>query len=176
MAKNSLIISEKQKYGAGAESMPATGAGVKGGKPSKPKARKFAPVIELTSDQIAAFGLESATQGQTGCAMIHYTVKSVSSGGPSYGDELPDAEAKSNERVTLSITHVDPDCEAPEGDEEGEDDDVGGEAEKDDETDEGTGGADEGDASTDDTEDDDDSPKAAPKEKVSPADALGDDE
>lgn len=163
MAKNSLIIGEKEKYGDDSPmSMPG-----EGGKKTKPKQRKFAPSIQLTASQVAAFGLEDATQGQTGCAMIHYVVKGVDAGGSSYGDELPDT-SKSKKKVSISITHVDPDCET--AGREGKDEDAEDEESPDDEAPTGA------DSEDEEAEDEDTKPKAPDKETMSPADALGDGE
>lgn len=157
MAKNSLIIGEDEKYGKSSEGpvMP--------GEKSKAKKRKFAPSIQLTASQIEAFGLDDATQGQTGCALIHYIVKAVDAGGSGYGDELPDP--KQDKKVSISITHVNPDCES-----------AGGEDNEDDAEDEKAADDDSPptvDSDDDDAEDEESAPKAPSKETMSPADALG---
>jgi hypothetical protein len=172
MAKNSLIISDDEKYGRSPSSMLAepspAAAAPAGAKNKKPKSPKHAPTLDLTASQVDSFGLDGATVGQTGCAMIHYTVKSCSAG-ESYGTEVP--VASSNKKVCISITHVDPDCEAP-ADEEGGEGGKGGE----DEEDEGIGGADEADSSDEAAEEDDTKPKAPTKETLSPSAALGEED
>lgn len=165
MAKKSLIISDKEKYG---DSMAATIAG--SGKKGKPSEPKHAPVMDLTSSQVKAFGLETAQVDQTGCAMIHYIVKSASAG-DSYGDAVVKGSGK--KKVSIQITHVDPDCEAPAEDGEGseEGDGESGTGKEDD-----TGGADAADSSDADAEDNDSKPKAEAKDTVSPKESgLADD-
>lgn len=151
MAKKSLIISEKEKYGSNSPTALTSS--------KNPKESKYAPTIELTASQIAAFGLEDPKQGDTGCAKVYWRVKTVSDGGDSYGDRLPEKSAA--QKVSLTFTHVE-ECEPGEETDEAE----GEEDEKPDEGD--TAGA---------ADEDDGAPVAAEKETLSPkAAGLDDDE
>jgi hypothetical protein len=161
MAKKTLIISDKEKYGDDKSMGGIIASSGKGKETSKPK---HAPTIELTGPQVAAFGLDKATMGEKGCALVHYIVKSTSSGA-SYGDEVPGK--KGSARVTLSITHVDPDCEGVEDDEDEEEEEGEGAGE-------GTGGTDEADSEDEAAEDDDSKPKRPSPDTASPSEALGD--
>lgn len=168
MAKKSLLISEDDRNGGSPSGMLDKPMDDKARKAERAKP-KFAPSIKLTSSQVEAFGLTDAKVGQTGCAMIHYKVKSASAGSE-YGDEVPGGDAEPN--VSISITHVDPDCEAPADDEDAEEE---GPGEDEDEKDEGDGGAEEGDAGAE-GDDEETGPKAPAKETMSPSDALGEED
>ena len=152
--KKSLVISEKDKYGDSAIS-PAV---AEGGKQAKPKARKFAPTIELIGPQVDAFCACELKVGDTGTATVHYTVKSVGSNSPSYGDEVSPAEKKPS-RVTLQLTHVEAEGEGEDDKEEAGEDPAEEKTESpEDET------AEEG-------AEEDDSPASPKKETMSPKDA-----
>lgn len=166
MAKNSLLISEDDRNGGSPHGMLDKPMDDKARKAERSKP-KYAPSIKLTAAQVESFGLTEAKVGQKGCALIHYVVKSAASGSE-YGDEVPGGDTPPT--VSISITHVDPDCEAPADDDEGKEGD--GEDDENEEGEEGEGDAKEGDAATED-DDEDTSPKAPEKDTVSPADALG---
>jgi|GEM_PF-5396724 hypothetical protein len=169
MAKKSLIISDKEKYGSDSMMSKIASSG-----PGKFKQEKHAPTVDLTGPQVDAWGLDSAKVGEKFCVMVHGIVKS-SSAGESYSDRLPNKKATA--RVVVSLTHVDSECEPPEDGEvstDGEDGDSESEGEDGDSDD--TGGAEEADSGDEAAEEADTKPKAEPKDTVSPKDAGLDDE
>ena len=175
MAKKSLIISDKEKYGSD-KSMGAMIA--TSGKKDK-NAPKHAPTVDLTGSQVESWGLDGAKVGDKFCVMVHGIVKSSSSGSP-YSDEIPKA-GESTSKVTVSLTHVDSECEAPKDGEvstDGEEEDGNAKASEDGESGDGddTGGAEEAESSDEAAEEADTKPKAEPKDTLSPKDAGLDDE
>ena len=115
MKKQSLVISDKEKYGELADSLST----------KKPKDRKSCPTISLKGPQVEAFGLDNPKVGDKFTATIHGVVKS-SSCGDTYSDSLPDANSKKCE-VTLCCTH----CSATDEGAGGGEDDGSPEDEKD---------------------------------------------
>jgi len=114
---NSLIISDKEKYG---EDSPAVSISQSPGENPKPEERLSAPTVDLVGTQVEGFGLDAkANLDEVGCAKIYFKVKSVKKG-ESYGDSL--TTKKSPTKVTIQITHAEPmDKDDEEAEEEGED-------------------------------------------------------
>jgi len=155
----SLVISDKEKYGASSPMVSLSSSGSK----KKEAEKKHAPTIELTGPQVEAFGLGKCTVGEKGTATVNFVVKAVK-GGDAFGDELPGKDSPKS--VTLSITHGEA-SEYKSDSEDEEDAEDGG----DDEAAEG-----EDDGEDDGEESEDNSPKREKSDTVSPAEALGDDE
>lgn len=144
---NSLVITEKEKYPDSHPCCSPCGSSGKG----KDKVRKYAPTVELTASQIAAFGLDGAKLEEKGTATVSFVVRSVRAG-ESYGDEI--STKKSVPRVTIQLLAAEPsDAEAVE--------------------DESDDGADEKAA---EPAAEVEAPAKDSGEKVSPTEAFGDDE
>lgn len=144
---NSLVITDKEKYPDSSPCCSPCGSSGKG----KDKVRKYAPTVELTASQIAAFGLDSAKLDEKGTATVSFVVRSARAG-ESYGDEI--ATKKSVPRVTIQLLAAEPaEAEAVEDESADETDDEAAEPAA-------------------ETE----SPAKDSGEKVSPSEAFGDDE
>lgn len=116
--KKSLVISDSEKYGKSSPEVALSPSD------KKPEDRKSAPTIELTGKQVDAFCACSLAVGDKGTATVHYVVKAASAG-DHYGNEVPNK--KSQQRVTLSITHVEADGKPGDSDGASEDEEEAGE-------------------------------------------------